>query len=90
MLEAYEELKKSYGDSIEQLIKMDSERFWQLLKIACLYHDLGKANSAFQNKIKKNIGINEVSKSEIVDIPHNYLSPAFYQIENFQKRNIIY
>lgn len=85
LLEAYEELKKSYGDSIEQLIKMDSERFWQLLKIACLYHDLGKANSAFQNKIKKNIGINEVSKSEIVDIPHNYLSPAFLPDREFKK-----
>lgn len=85
LLEAYEELKESYGGRIDQLIEMDGERFWQLLKIACLYHDLGKANSAFQNKIKKNIGIKELANSEIIDIPHNYLSPAFLPDREFSK-----
>ena len=85
LLKAYEDIKLDYGDKIEQLVDMQEERFWELLKIACQYHDLGKANSAFQNRIKKNIGISDKEKIEISDIPHNYLSPAFLPEKVFTK-----
>ena len=29
---------------------------WEILKLACLYHDLGKMNTKFQNKIMKVLG----------------------------------
>lgn len=41
----------------------------KLLKRACFIHDLGKANSKFQNKI--------IGKFVIEEIPHNHLSIAF-------------
>lgn len=68
---------------------------WELLYLACLYHDLGKMNSKFQNKImnKLNEEIGEKRfediKSEIEDIeeiPHGYISPAFLNIEKLKEK----
>ncbi|WP_353097508.1 CRISPR-associated helicase Cas3' [Tissierella praeacuta] len=42
---------------------------WELLYLACLYHDLGKLNEDFQNKIRGKRIENE--------IPHAYLSVGF-------------
>lgn len=57
---------------------------WELLKDACMYHDLGKVNTKFQNKILKAInssgGDYELLKDKfpyIEEIPHNILSSAF-------------
>ena len=52
---------------------------WDILKLACLYHDLGKMNTKFQNKIMKKLGY-DLLKDELQDIQevnHNFLSPAF-------------
>jgi len=52
---------------------------WEILRLSCLYHDLGKMNTKFQNKILKRIGY-ELLDDELVDVEevyHNYLSPAF-------------
>ena len=74
---------------------------WEILKLACIYHDLGKISTKFQNKIIKKIKSNnkeyELKKYDIKDtiedlysgeleIPHNYLSPAFLPYKKlFQK-----
>lgn len=59
---------------------------WDILKIACLYHDLGKMNTKFQNKLIKNLkkkendfNLKELKDDlpDIEEIPHGYLSAAF-------------
>lgn len=52
---------------------------WNILRLACLYHDLGKMNTKFQNKIMKKIGYNTLEDEllEYDEINHNFLSPAF-------------
>ncbi|KEI06834.1 CRISPR-associated helicase/endonuclease Cas3 [Clostridium botulinum] len=65
---------------------------WDLLELACLYHDLGKMNTKFQNKLIKKLNKAEFKKGseckeliqelkdnflEIEEIAHGYLSPAF-------------
>ncbi|EDS77863.1 crispr-associated helicase Cas3 domain protein [Clostridium botulinum C str. Eklund] len=65
---------------------------WDLLELACLYHDLGKMNTKFQNKLIKKLNKAELKKGseckeliqelkdnflEIEEIAHGYLSPAF-------------
>lgn len=46
---------------------------WDILKIACIYHDLGKINTKMQNKL----GCTLKDDLDIEEIPHGYLSPAF-------------
>ena len=61
---------------------------WDLLELACIYHDMGKINTKFQNKLVNNIiktkgiGKNKMKlwqdfNEEKEEIWHNYLSPAF-------------
>ncbi len=70
-------LKKHYKNEIDLL---GVENIWELLKIASIYHDLGKVSDEFQNKIKKVIKESQVkTKSGLKkEIPHNYLSIAFF------------
>lgn len=91
LLKSYEILKKSYPN----LKNMN----WELLKLACIYHDAGKMNTKFQNKIIKNIN-KELEKQgseerlsyldgsleDIEEIPHGYLSNAFIPI-SYLKEN---
>jgi len=68
-------LKALYGEELERI--GFTERSWNLLRLACLLHDLGKVSSSFQEKI---INFLEGRPSSIVsnkEIPHNYLSVAF-------------
>ena len=63
---------------------------WELLRIACIYHDVGKMNTKFQNKIISNINrqyeasnkleqikLLEDKLMKVEEIPHGYLSNAF-------------
>jgi len=52
---------------------------WEILKLACLYHDLGKMNTKFQNKIMKVLGYEliEDNLQYLDEIHHSFLSPAF-------------
>jgi len=63
---------------------------WELLYLACLYHDLGKMNTKFQNKIMKNIDDKfELLKDEypeIDEIPHGYLSNAFIPLNYLKEK----
>ena len=41
---------------------------WDLLQLACLYHDMGKVNRVFQKKVR-----GEKIDRKFSDIPHSYL-----------------
>ena len=60
---------------------------WEDLKIASIFHDLGKVSDAFQIKIKKSIGENiDGTILPLNEIPHNFLSPAFlYGLDDLKK-----
>lgn len=80
LLEQYKILKKLYQSILE-----DEE--WEILEYAIKYHDLGKVNTKFQNKIYKKIG-EELLEDNIdgEEIPHNFLSPCFIDIEKIQNK----
>jgi CRISPR-associated endonuclease/helicase Cas3 len=63
-------LKNSYG---HKFVRMD-ERMWELLRLAAEYHDVGKANTVFQNKIRRAIRQEMLETDCDADVPHNYLS----------------
>ncbi|MBP2100002.1 CRISPR-associated endonuclease Cas3'' [Enterococcus rivorum] len=52
---------------------------WDLLYLACCYHDLGKMNLAFQNKLLPN------GKRDPKEIPHGLLSTAFIPVKSLKK-----
>lgn len=54
---------------------------WEILRLACIYHDLGKMNTKFQIKLGQ---ILEDKLKTISEIHHGYLSPA-YLPENLLK-----
>ena len=74
-LAKYNELKLCYPDSL-------TERDWKILRWAILFHDFGKIDAHFQNKIRKVIG-EEVLPVTGNEYPHNYLSPAFLDFDFF-------
>ncbi len=69
LIENYNILKNLYPD-----LKVD----WDILELACLYHDLGKMNRKFQKKIQGD-------KVE-GEIPHGFLSIGFLNIKELRKK----
>ena len=69
LLNQYEVLKKIYPSVLGQ-------EDWEILEYAIKYHDLGKINTKFQNKLykklRKDLLVDEIEDEEI---PHNFLSP---------------
>lgn len=108
VLKEYENLKNTYEIEINNVVGnfMEPEYFWKLLEFCCEYHDYGKCNVQFQNKLRENIRkmkdidqkceeFNGIPCDEHEEIPHNYLSPAFLPTEELKQiperlRNIIY
>lgn len=81
VLEQMEKLHHEYPNII-------SDKEWDILKTAIIYHDLGKINTKFQNKIYKAIGIKDRLKDDFSDrleIPHGYLSTAFFNMSEMKK-----
>lgn len=78
LIKNYKLLKKYYPN----IKNLD----WDLLKLACIYHDMGKLNTKFQNKLmsKLNYPLLEDELENIHEIPHGYLSPAFLDLESIQ------
>lgn len=72
LLKKYETLKNIYGDKI--IVN------WDLLKLACIYHDIGKVNRVFQKKIRD--GKLDYNSP---DIPHGYISVMFINRKRLQK-----
>lgn len=88
-------LQNTYGERITKIIDMDSERFWELMKIICVYHDTGKVFSGFQNAIRKNIGIECIpTRFNNSEIRHEQISPMFipHKIYNLteDERELVY
>lgn len=54
---------------------------WDILYLACLYHDLGKMNTKFQNKINKDKILTDPLMDD-KEVPHGYISPAFLPIDD--------
>ena len=52
---------------------------WDMLYMACLYHDLGKINKKFQDRLK-------YGKKDDSEIPHGILSLAFIDYEELEDR----
>lgn len=69
LIENYNILKELYPD-----IKVD----WEILELACLYHDLGKMNEKFQIKLK--------GKKVKSEIPHGFLSVGFLDVYELEKK----
>lgn len=70
-----EEVIKAWNELREKAKNLGinlGENDWIILKKACFFHDFGKANTAFQYRIRK-------QKPETVQIPHNFLSLAFLE-----------
>jgi len=76
----YHKLKAMYGDKIQKIIK--DENFWDLLEIACFYHDFGKVYTPFQNEIRKRLNTKLLETEFKNDIPHGYLSPGFLDFKD--------
>ncbi len=72
-----EKLKDAYGSAIKD------PDIWKLLYLAAKYHDTGKAYTHFQNRMKKLLG-QEVKNSDLIHIPHNYLSPFFLPLRSLR------
>lgn len=81
LLNQLKTLKSIYGEKIKFID-------WEILRLSCIYHDLGKMNSKFQNKIMKAQKLNK--KLEDItgindEVPHGYLSVAFLQRKELKK-----
>lgn len=85
LLKNYECFCKIYPDAYAMVDK----RIVAAIKLAAIYHDLGKINSRFQNMIYTSLGYlllpDELSKIyqkyAIEQIPHGMLSVAFFDVE---------
>ncbi|WP_271812850.1 CRISPR-associated helicase Cas3' [Clostridium beijerinckii] len=78
LIKNYELLKKYYPN-IKNLA-------WDILELACIYHDMGKLNTKFQNKLMRKLNYAPLKDEleDIDEIPHGYLSPAFLDLEKIQ------
>jgi len=76
LFENLNSIKNSYGKHIENL--SGEKLFWDILEITIRYHDLGKVNIHFQNKIRKRLNMPLLTTCIPNEIPHNFLSPAFF------------
>lgn len=75
LIKKWEIFRKIYPNAL-------SKKDWTILLQAVTYHDLGKANTKFQNKVRTIEERIEDLFPEIDEIPHNYLSCAFMPIKN--------
>lgn len=60
---------------------------WEILELAIKFHDLGKVNSKFQNKLYKALKYEERIKDyneKAEEVPHNFLSPFFIDAPNLE------
>lgn len=79
LLDQKEIIKKLYQNILK-------EEEWEILDYAIKYHDLGKINTKFQNKLYKKLGIELLEDNiEGEEIPHNFLSPYFINVDMFEE-----
>jgi CRISPR-associated endonuclease/helicase Cas3 len=91
LLENLQKLKDYYRKEIEELIPKGlptelRERVWEILELACEYHDYGKIHCKFQEKLgNKNIK----PIKGLPEVKHNLLSPVFVNVEDELIRKIV-
>lgn len=62
-----------------------TEREWLLLEKACYYHDIGKANTKFQNKVHP-VPLRIMDEFEnLKEVSHGYLSCAYIPIDELEE-----
>jgi len=82
LIKNLEMLKNLYGKEINL-----DHQFWENLKLACLFHDLGKVSSHFQKKIRKILKEKEnIPKGLNKEIPHNFLSGVFLYTRELRRK----
>ncbi|MED3660533.1 CRISPR-associated helicase Cas3' [Ureibacillus terrenus] len=79
LLSEYKTLKATYPNIL-------TESEWEILRDACYYHDIGKANTKFQNKIRDLKERIEDELKELEEVPHAYLSCAYMPIKKLREK----
>lgn len=85
-------LRNVYENIVDKNPNVD-ERLWNLLEIACVYHDIGKVYSPFQNIILEKLGKEKLYTTfDYESIKHEQLSPMFIPIDdlNYTEKKLIY
>ena len=95
LLENLTILKDKYGDKIACKINIDKKRFWMLMKIVCLYHDVGKVFTPFQNMIRAKIELQPITTRFNYElIKHEQISPMFVPCKKYNltedERKLVY
>jgi CRISPR-associated endonuclease/helicase Cas3 len=91
LLENLQKLRDYYRKEIEELIPKGlptelRERVWEILELACEYHDYGKIHCKFQEKLgNKNIK----PIKGLPEVRHNLLSPVFVNVEDELIRKVV-
>ena len=85
-------LRNIYENIVDKNPNVD-ERLWNLLEIACVYHDIGKVYSPFQNIILEKLGKEKLYTTfDYESIKHEQLSPMFIPTDdlNYTEKKLIY
>lgn len=99
LLRNLESIKNLYNIEIEKQTSVGM--IWEYLQLICTYHDFGKIQSHFQRKIRLSIKnkdfqeeINQLNirlkNTDIIELPHNLLSPGFLypKIKEFNNEDV--
>lgn len=91
LLENLQKLRDYYRKEIEELIPKGlptelRERFWEILELACEYHDYGKIHCKFQEKLG-NKSVKPIKG--LPEVRHNLLSLVFVNVEDELIRKIV-
>ena len=88
LLNAFSQFSELYGEYF-------SKEELEAIKVAAQYHDYGKCSLPFQNKVLRKLGKDELGCPEVSkfyksrnlnEIPHGYLSPAFLDVTELEKK----
>lgn len=85
-------LRNIYENIVDKNPNVD-ERLWNLLEIACVYHDIGKVYTPFQNIILEKLGKEKLYTTfDYESIKHEQLSPMFIPTDdlNYTEKKLIY
>ncbi len=85
LLERLKILQETYGKKILDNKRIEEKRFWDLLKLACMYHDIGKVYTPFQNMIKEKLHQTQEETQFNNIIKHEQLSPLFIPEKNLKE-----
>lgn len=73
-------------ERLKKLGYISEDRIYYLVETACIYHDIGKINKEFQNRIEKS-KIKKVKFNENKEVVHNILSIYFIDESIFGKES---